>query len=207
MNIKFLAAILILPLLSSCQTTKVNLSSDNLDLVKRNLLSSIDNTIALDDAESDGMAIIKDIEFTTGELELEIKGKNKPGQSFVGIAFNIQNDSIYEAVYFRPFNFQSDEKIRREHSIQYFFNPTHSWRYLRTNHEGVYEAEFDNPPDPDSWFSIRLIIEKESVEVVDLRDESTLLTVERLTNPTSNKIGLWTGFRSSGKFKNLRVTK
>ena len=81
----------------------------NLDVINREIVSINDsrNTLILSRIEGDGMAIVNDLDFAEGTIELEIKGENSPGRSFVGVAFNIQNDSTYEAVYFRPFNFQS----------------------------------------------------------------------------------------------------
>ena len=42
---------------------------------------------------SDGLGILEDLEFDKGIIEIELLGENNPGKSFIGIAFNIQNDS------------------------------------------------------------------------------------------------------------------
>ena len=165
------------------------------------------NTISLNDQPGDGMAIIENATFDTGNIELEIKGEDVQGKSFVGMAFNIQNDSTYEAVYFRPFNFRSDEQIRREHAVQYIFHPKHTWRFLRTNHEGQYEAEFPRQPEPDDWFKVKIRVDEKNVFVYDLETNAELLSVERLTTLKSNKIAFWTGFNSKGEFRNLKIKK
>ena len=94
--------------LISCSSQLILFENDNLDVINRDiiLINNPKNTLSLNNKKGDGMAIIKNLDFDKGVIELEIKGENNPGKSFVGIAFNIQNDSVYEAVYFRPFNFQ-----------------------------------------------------------------------------------------------------
>ena len=64
----------------------------------------IENEIHLNAKRGSGLLYIKDSDFSNGKIELELKGKNEKGRSFVGIAFHGQNDSTYEAIYFRPFN-------------------------------------------------------------------------------------------------------
>lgn len=185
------------------------MTSDNLDVRNRDIVSvnSDPNTIALNNKKGDGIAIIKNLEFDQGTIEVELKGENNPGRSFVGIAFNIQNDSTYEAVYFRPFNFKSDEKIRREHSVQYIFHPKHTWRFLRTNNEGQYESEYPRQPSPDDWFGVQVKIDDKRVYVYDKKTNTELLSIERLSPQVSDRIGLWTGFNSKGEFRNLEIMK
>src|SRR5215510_5241277 len=75
--------------------------------------------VFLNAAQQDGLAWIEGVELSEGTIELEIKGKNEQGRSFVGIAFHGQDNKTFEAVYLRPFNFQAAEKERQSHSIQY----------------------------------------------------------------------------------------
>lgn len=195
--------------LMACSNKFINFTEGNLDVVNRDI-SSIDektNAVRLSNKEGDGLAIIKDVNFKTGTVELELQGENNPGRSFVGLAFNIQNDSTYEAVYFRPFNFQSKEKIRREHSMQYISHPKHSWRMLRTNFEGQFEAEYKRQPSPDDWFDVEINIQDDMVYVYDKKTNAQMLSVKRLVKPKSDKIGLWTGYNSKGAFRNLKIKK
>lgn len=136
---------------------------------------------------------------------LDIKGENNPGRSFVGIAFNIENDSTFEVVYFRPFNFESSEQIRREHSMQYVYEPDYPWSRLRNENEGEFEAEYFNPPSPDDWFSISLTIENDKVIVKDADSGKLLMQIKRLSSASSDKIGFWVGNGSKGSFRNLRI--
>lgn len=203
-----LTTILILSLIS-CSSHIIYFKNENLKVINRNI-SSINNpknTLILNRKIGDGMAIINDLSFNEGIIELELKGENIQQKSFVGIAFNIQNDSTYEAVYFRPFNFQSDKKISREHSIQYIYHPKYTWRFLRTNNEGQFESEYPQQPIPDEWFAIRVKIDSKKVHVYDQKTNTELLSIDRLTKQVSNKIGLWTGYDSKGEFRNLKIKK
>ena len=159
----------------------------------------------LDRKPGDGLGVIEHVNFTEGIVEIDLLGENNPGKSFVGFAFNIQNDSTYEAVYFRPFNFHSEEEIRRSHSMQYIFHPENTWRKLRTEQEGKFEATFINPPNPDDWFSVRLNITENTVTVYDADNNRQLMTVPRLTFTQSPRIGLWAGFNSKGGYRNLKI--
>ena len=186
----------------------VRLTYDNLTMINREIVSvdEATNSVTLNNQRSDGLAIIKDVSFEKGTIDIEIKGENIQGRSFVGVAFNIQNDSTYEAIYFRPFNFQAEEQIRREHSLQYIFHPKNTWRYLRTNHEGQYESTYPRQPSPDEWFRVQVKIDDKHVKVYDHETNTLLLSIERLTKSVTDKIALWTGFNSKGQFKNLRIS-
>ncbi|MBK8505768.1 MAG: hypothetical protein IPL46_28365 [Saprospiraceae bacterium] len=206
----FLTICPILILLQSCAGSRnIVLGPHNVQLINRNFVSVEDRggMITVDSQKSAGLIIIRNLAFDTGVLEVDFKGENKQGASFLGLAFNIQNDSTYECVYFRPFNFRSEEKVRREHSIQYIFHPEYPWHRLREDQPDKFEAEYPNSPDPDDWFTIRLKIGPDSVEVYDKKFKRMLLKVERLAGTTSSKIGFWTGSSSSGNFRNLNLIR
>ena len=206
---KYLVILTVSIFLLSCSNKLVQLTEKNLSLVNREIVAIDEgsNSVSLDDKLGDGLAMIENVRFNSGTIEVELKGENVQGKSFVGIAFNIQNDSTYEAVYFRPFNFQSEEKIRREHSMQYIYHPKHTWRFLRTNHEGQFEAAFPRQPSPDDWFKVQIKIDDKSVHVYDGTSNNELMSVERLTDQVSDNIALWTGFNSKGNFRNLKILK
>lgn len=213
MNNKYLIYLtlagIILSFLSCAGKKQIELDKSKIQLVNREFIDTKDmeeNIIALDAQNSSGLAIINDVEFESGVIEFDILGENNHGKSFVGIAFNIQNDSTYETIYFRPFNFLSTEKIRREHCMQYIFHPEFPWYRLRKENEGQFEAEYFNPPSPDDWFSVRIIIKAEEVIVEDPLSGKILMEVERLSKTVSTKIGFWTGYGSNGSFRNLRIT-
>ncbi len=210
MNIQLSLAITLtsLSLLVGCSNKTINLSKEDVHLVNRQIVQSptqSSKVLMLNNQMGDGLAILKNKRFDEGIIEIELKGENLPGRSFIGLAFNIQNDSTYEAIYFRPFNFQADEQIKREHSVQYISHPKNTWRYLRTNFEGQYEAEYTRKPSPDEWFSISISIDSENVTVYDEESNTELLRVVRLEKQMSDRIGLWTGNNSKGEFRKLMV--
>ncbi len=190
------------------QNKKIKLDQQAVKLVNRQFDGRPETqkeVISLDAREGDGMAVVQTVQMQEGTLHVDLRGENKQGGSFVGIAFNVQNDSTYEAVYFRPFNFHSNEKIRREHSIQYISHPEFTWSKLREQRTGVFEREFSSPPAPDDWFSISLTITANKILVQETKSGNRLMEVERLTKPASDKIGFWVGNRSRGSFKNLTI--
>ena len=71
--------------------------------------------VYLKSAEGPGVVWLRDTWFSTGTLEFDVKGKEVLQKSFVGLAFHAQNDSTYEGIYFRPFNFQTTDTLRRKH--------------------------------------------------------------------------------------------
>ncbi|WP_298477419.1 hypothetical protein [uncultured Maribacter sp.] len=172
-----------------------------------NLDSLNKNALLINSEIGNGIGVLENISFTKGEIKLELAGKNLRGKSFVGIAFNIQNDSTYEAIYFRPFNFKATEEIRKKHMVQYIHHPEYTWKKLRTEKTGKYENEIADPPNPDYWFTVKIIIQEKEVLVFINKSKIPDLVVTRLTETKSDKIGLWTGYNSSGRYKNLSIKK
>ena len=206
--LKIFFLVLLSPLVITCSTSKVSLQKKDLRIVNRTASSYLEddrNAIELDAKEGDGLGIIQTKKFTAGSIELDIKGENNPGKSFVGFAFNIIDDETFEAVYFRPFNFVASEQIRKEHMVQYIFHPEYTWRKLRSERTGEFEAEISNPPDPDDWFTARIEVTSDRVKAYLKGRPEPILDVPRLTTTKSDKIGVWVGFGSSGRFDNVRV--
>lgn len=170
------------------------------------LTDSSRNGLRLSENAGDGIAYINGAEFTNGTIECDIRGKDVQGNSFVGIAFHGADSATYEAVYFRPFNFQTTDSARHAHAVQYISHPTDTWQKLRAEHPGVYEKAVNPVPDPNSWFHARIVVagSKVSVFVGDAKEPS--LVVTRLSDRTSGLVGLWVGNTSGGDFANLRIT-
>ena len=179
-----------------------------LEAVNRTLSPYDDSeAVEMNAAEGSGLGILKGIAFKTGTIEVELLGENNPGKSFIGIAFNIEDEENYEAIYFRPFNFVATEQIRKEHMVQYIHHPKDTWYSLREGRTGEFENEIPLPPDPDKWFRARIEVSEKSVRVFVNDIDEAVLTVERLATSASNKIGLWTGHGSSGRFRNLILSQ
>lgn len=161
----------------------------------------------LNGQEGDGFVWLKDFEFNNGIIEADIKGKNVQGNSFVGIAFHGVNDTTYEAVYFRPFNFLSKDSVRKAHSVQYISHPVYTWFKLRRENPGKYENKVNPVSDPDSFFHAKIVIEKPKVSVFVNGEKDPCLVVNELSDRTGGWVGLWTGNYSDGTFSNLKIVK
>src|SRR5437667_4437709 len=157
------AAVVLLPTLAIgadhnlgvlAKANKIEVFNRTLDQTKANSPQAV----FLNAAPDDGLAWITGVEFSEGTIELEIKGKNQPGRSFVGIAFHGQDNRVFDAVYLRPFNFQAAEQERRSHSIQYISMPEHDWSELRKSYPGKYEFAITPAPDPDAWVRLKLVV-------------------------------------------------
>ena len=208
----FVAALLCMVSLVSFGQEQVNLADKlqekQLELVNRTLSPYGDpGAVEMNAAEGSGLGILKGTRFETGIIEVELLGENNPGKSFIGIAFNIEDGENYEAIYFRPFNFVATEQARKEHMVQYIHHPDDTWYSLREERTGEFENEIPVPPDPDKWFRARIEVSEKSVSVFVNDIDEAVLTVERLATTKSQKIGLWVGHGSSGRFKNLILSK
>src|SRR5437762_12241535 len=73
--------------------------------------------VFLNAAPDDGLAWIAGVEFSEGTIELETKGKNQQGRSFVGIAFHGQDNRVSDAVHLRPCNVKAAAQERGSYSI------------------------------------------------------------------------------------------
>lgn len=173
--------------------------AQQLRLVNRSLIK--DSVIHLNKADGPGVAWISNQEFSNGTIEFDVKGKNVLQQSFVGLAFHGQNDSTYDAVYFRPFNFQVPEPVRRAHSVQYISLPKYDWFTLRDQYPGKYENEVDTATDPDKWFHVKLVIE--FPEITAYVNGKKCLSVTQISTLKTGMVGYWVGNGSSGEWKNI----
>jgi len=168
-----------------------------------NRVISYDNGLQLDSKEGDGLLWLKDLEFGNGRIELDIKGKDVQGKSFVGLAFHGQNDSTYDAVYFRAFNFKNPD--RNGHSVQYISHPKFTWFKLRKEFPGKYENSINPIPEPNDWLHVKMIIKNSIIEVYVNNSEKSTLRIEQLSSQKSGWIGFWVGNNSEGYFRNLKI--
>lgn len=158
-----------------------------------------------DAQESDGLMVLKGVDFSDGIIEFDIKGRNVMQQSFVGIAFHVQDSLNYEAVYFRPFNFLNPDTARRGRSVQYIAMPGYPWEKLREAFPGKYENKVIPVPDPDGWFHVKLVVDGKKIAVYVNDAAAPSLQVEKLTGTKGGGVALWAGFNSPGDFANLTI--
>jgi hypothetical protein len=152
------------------------------------------------------VAWLEAVEFGNGTIEVDIRGEDKPQQSFLGVAFRVVDGQTHDAVYFRPFNFRSTDPVRTIHAVQYVSHPGFPWMKLREEKNGIYEKAVNPVPDPNGWFHARIVVGGRKVSVfVDGATEPSLVVGE-LSERTGGKVGLWVGEGSAADFANLKIT-
>lgn len=159
----------------------------------------------LDEWASEGVAWLEGFQFTEGAIELDVRGRDVFQRSFVGIAFHGVDAVTYDAVYFRPFNFRTDDPVRGGHAVQYISHPTHTWRTLREQYPGRFEQPVHPSPDPTAWFHARVEIRAGVVRVFVDRAPRPSLIVRQLSQHSKGRVGLFVGEGSGGDFANLRI--
>jgi hypothetical protein len=161
--------------------------------------------IHLSAKENDGFAWLEEVSFSDGIIELDMKGKNVLQQSFIGIAFHGVDETTFDAVYFRPFNFQSSDAVRKIHAVQYVSPPEFDWSRLRQDHNGEYEKSVNPVPDPERWFHVKIMVTFPKISVFVNESREPSLKVNDLNDRKTGKIGLWVGNNSDGNFANLTI--
>jgi hypothetical protein len=145
------------------------------------------------------------LEFTEGDIEFDVRGRDIPGHSFVGIAFHISSDTSFDAVYLRPFNFQAADSARRAHAVQFVSSPAYPWDKLRTEQPGVFEKAVPASLDPTAWIHVRVRVRGAAVDVYLDRAEIPVLSI---VNPSSHRaggVGYFVHGTSVGDFRNLVI--
>jgi hypothetical protein len=134
-----------------------------------------------DSANGDvGLARPNGLTFSTGTIEIDLKGQSLRGRSFLGVAFNVVDEKTFEAIYFRPFNFKADEPFGSR-SVQYISWPANTWEHLRKNTPGQFERTVTPVPDPDGWFHAQIEVTDTKVRVFVNHAKEPSLVVKRLS--------------------------
>lgn len=162
-----------------------------------------DGEIHLDAKPGDGLLLLKDVAFGNGKIEVDMKGRNVQGQSFVGFAFHCSDEKVYDAVYFRAFNFKNPQ--RKNNSLQYIAHPDFTWNKLREQYPGKYENAVTPVPEPDEWFHVTVVIAHPLVEVFVNDSATPSLSVTQLSDRRTGFLGFWVGNNSEGSFRNLKI--
>ena len=155
-------------------------------------------------SERSAILWLKNFNFENGIVELDIKGKDLKGESFVGIAFHASDNEHYTAVYFRPFNFRDPE--RKGRSVQYVSLPGHDWDVLRERSPGKYENAVNPVPDPNDWFHVRIIVKSPEIRVFLNDSTEPSLIVNEINNRGKGKFGLWID-GNEGWFQNIVLSE
>lgn len=153
-----------------------------------------------------GIAWIKDVTFSEGTIEVDLRGRDVLQQSFIGIVFHAVDTSEYDIVYFRPFNFVSADPVRKIHAVQYATHPEFPWYRLREEKNGIYEKAVTPAPSPKDWFHARIVVKGKDINVYVNNSTTPSLTVQKLNSRSSGKIGISNG-GLDGEFANLVIRK
>ena len=154
----------------------------------------------------EGVVWLKDVTFSTGTIEIDLRGKDVLQKSFIGIAFHGVDSVTHDLVYFRPFNFQAEDPVRKIHAVQYVSHPDFPWHKLREEKNGIYEKGIDPPPSPKDWFHAKIVVEDTQIKVYVNNASTPSLTVDKLNTRKSGLIGL-SNEGLSGDFANLTISK
>lgn len=152
-----------------------------------------------------GIVWLRRPELKDGDVEFEVKGSDIYQESFVGIAFHGQNDTTYEAIYFRPFNFKAEDASRKQHAVQYISMPANDWPKLRASFPLKYEQPIGQDIDPNGWFQVRIKFSDTLIRVFVNGNVKPCLEVKPITGLPAGKIGFWVGNNSAGDFRNLKM--
>jgi hypothetical protein len=163
------------------------------------------NFIQLSENKEEGLVWLPTKGFKNGKIFVRMRGKDVLQRSFVGVAFHGLNDSTYDAVYCRPFNFFAKDSVRKIHAIQYISHPIFTWKKLREERNGVFEKEIINPPNPNDWFTMTLIIDKKSVKAFINQDLKPSLVVEKLNDRQNGRLGIFVGDGAGGDFERIMI--
>lgn len=154
--------------------------------------------LRLKEAKGPGLAILKDVEFVNGVIEVDIAAIPK----FTGIVFRLVDEYTYEGIYFRPQNSRDPQK--RNDAVQYISHPRYTWNYLRENFPGKYEAAADIPPE--AWFHVRVEVIDQEAKVFVNNSQTPCLVVSDLKRGISKgAVGVWCGNESGGTFTDFSV--
>jgi len=162
--------------------------------------------VHISEKEGPGVVWIDAPDFAQGTIEVDVRGRDMQGQSFVGIAFHGTDDHTYEGVYLRPFNFRATDPDRHQHAVQYISLPDYDWPRLRKEFPEEFENPVDQALEPTGWVPLRVVVSAKTIQIYAGPGSAPALEARRLGTLEHGKIGLWVGNNSDGDFANLRIT-
>jgi hypothetical protein len=172
--------------------------------------SAVQVIAAPEAANADAYAIVKDVAFRDGTIEVDLAGQPAAGagsgaRGFIGIAFRIQADGAYEYIYLRPTNGRADDQVRRNHSTQYSSHPDFDFARSRKEAPEKYESYVDL--EPGVWTKYKIVVEGRTARLYVHGAEQPCLIVNDLKlEPRGGGVALWVGPGTEGYFANLKIT-
>ena len=162
-----------------------------------------------DEPNASSYAVVKDVTFRDGVIEVELAGRPAAGASttargFIGIAFRLQADGRHEYIYLRPTNGRADDQVRRNHSTQYSSHPDFDFARSREEAPGKYESYVDL--EPGAWTKYRIEVEGRKARLyVHGAAQPCLIVNDLRLEPLTGGVALWVGPGTEGYFSNLKI--
>ncbi len=163
----------------------------------------------LDDAGR--LAVVPGSSFQDGTIEVNLSGDTAPNappnfRGFVGIAFRVTADrSHFECFYLRPKNGRSEDRLQRNHSVQYISIPGFGWQKLRSDTPGKYESYADLIPG--QWTQMKIQVAGSRARLyVNGAEQPALIVDDLKQTPVNGAIALWVGPGTIAHFSDLKVT-
>jgi hypothetical protein len=161
-------------------------------------------------ANATSYALVKDVSFRDGVIEVDLAGQPSAGafagaRGFIGIAFRVQGDGRYEYIYLRPTNGRADDQVRRNHSTQYSSYPDFDFARSRQEAPEKYESYADL--QPGVWIRYRIEVEGRKARLyVNGAEQPCLIVNDLRLDARAGGVALWVGPGTEGYFSNLKIT-
>jgi len=188
------------------------LEGKNVSIAKTNFKGrdAIQVIAAPDAANATSYAVVKDVSFRDGVIEVDLAGQPAAGagsgaRGFIGIAFRLQPDGRYEYIYLRPTNGRADDQVRRNHSTQYSSHPDFDFAKSRQQAPEKYESYVDL--EPGVWTKYKIEVEGRKARLyVHGAGQPCLIVDDLKLEPRAGGVALWVGPGTEGYFANLKIT-
>lgn len=147
--------------------------------------------------------------FRNGVIAVDILARQDKrfaeSRAFAGIAYRIQDDGKFEAVYLRALNGRkaNPPSPRDKRAIQYFAHPDWTFEKLRATYpDGRHESGANI--GPDEWINLSVTIDESKVSVF-VNNEIVLAVDKTVIAPSTGSVGLFVGYGTEAYFSNLRM--
>jgi hypothetical protein len=122
------------------------------------------------------------------------------------VSFRIQPDGSFENIYLRPTNSQSQDQVRRNHSVQYFAYPDFRFDRLRKEAPERYETYADIKPG--EWMHMEIVVTGHHATLYLNNNPTPALMVNdlKLGSSAQGGVGIWIESGTVAWFKDLKIT-
>jgi hypothetical protein len=151
------------------------------------------------------------LDFHNGTIDVDVAGvlaTDAPvyARAFVGVAFRVESNQKFEAIYLRPVNSIVEDQVRRNHSVQYFSYPEYDFSRLRKETPEKYESYVDIAPD--QWIHMKIEVDQDNARLYVNGAKQPTLMVNALKTGSDQRggIGFWIESGTIGYFSDLKIT-